>query len=687
MTFVRFSILFAAILSCFSSITVAQIRTPKQSGKLHSRKTVAPTPINLRDQAFEEVAKAVSLMCFDEEVCGKKWDDLKERYKPLVPFVKNDEELHILLQRMLNELNTSHFRIVPKTFEDRKEAQPWGIGVDLAIVDSRLLIRKVHPGSPAERANLRPGYAITKIDDKDVDQLISKYKTNPLWGGKNWKITLNLIIHSYFLNGPQDTVVDVRFLDEKDTPQQIQLERKFKHQAQKIVEHTVLEGRIGYIKLGVFDLTSMPEFCAAVRSMSEAPGIILDLRGNPGGITTMTPAIVGLLSSKPVNLGRMFKKNAASWDPFAEDVLESYPQVKPYGGRLVVLINEASGSSSEILAAGLRENGRAVIVGERSMGEVMPSMALPLPTGAYLQLAVSEFETANGVKLEGKGITPDVTVRNTRNGLLADTDEQLGAATDLIKKGEIFNTLKPVEGKPAVKEVAAADDGARDVSAPVRDAEVENILDKYTSAIGGKAAIEKLHSRVVTGTVKNSITGANGKFTIYDELPDKRMMIVRYEDGTIDQTAFNGPDVWTFNSRLGFRKLEGGQASVRERKITPYPALDPALSFKRKYRQLHYLQQTSAENHAGLLIGAGNGTDEDPISDYFTFDKKTGLLIKGVFQYEDYRVVNNVRVPFSVKVPNVIVYTVDQVSHNVEIPEGTFEKPVASCFTAPGSGC
>src|SRR5687767_3943006 len=128
MTFVRFSILFAAILSGFSSITVAQIRTPKQSGKLQSRKTVAPTPIKLRDKAFEEVAKAVSLMCFDEEVCGKKWDDLKARYKPLVPFVKNDEELHILIQRMLNELNTSHFRIIPKTFEDRKEAQPWGIG-------------------------------------------------------------------------------------------------------------------------------------------------------------------------------------------------------------------------------------------------------------------------------------------------------------------------------------------------------------------------------------------------------------------------------------------------------------------------------------------------------------------------------------------------------------------------------
>ena len=688
MTVVRFSVLFAAILLSFPTVTVAQRRTPRSGEKLQGRQAAAPTPIKLRDQAFEEVAKAVSVMCFDEEVCGKKWDDLKARYKPLVPFVKNDEELHILLQRMLNELNTSHFRIIPKTFEDRKGAEPWGIGVDLAIIDSRVLIRKVHPGSPAERANLRPGFAITKIDDKDVDQLIGKYKTNPLWGGKNWKITLNLIIHSFFLNGPEGTVVDVRFLDENDTPQQIRLERNFKHQAQKIVEQKVLEGGIGYIKLGVFDLTSMPEFCAAVRSLGEAPGIILDLRGNPGGITTMTSAMAGLLSPKPLNLGRMFKKNAASWDPFAEDVLESYPQVKPYGGRLVVLINEASGSSSEILAAGLRENGRAVIVGERSMGEVMPSTALPLPTGAYLQLAVSEFETANGVKLEGKGITPDVTVGNTRNGLLANTDEQLRAAADLIKKGEIFNTLKPIEGKPAgTKEIAAADNGIQDVSAPVRDAEVENILDKYTSAIGGKAAIEKLHSRVVTGTVKNSITGANGKFTIYDELPDKRMMIVRYEDGTIEQTAFNGPDVWTFDSRTGFRKLEGDKASIRERKITPYPALDPVLSFKRKYRQLHYLQETSAENQAGYLIGAGTGTDEDPISDYFTFDKKTGLLIKGVFQYGDYRMINNVRVPFSVTVPNVISYTVDQVSHNVAVPEGTFEKPVASCFTSPGQGC
>jgi carboxyl-terminal processing protease len=636
-------------------------------------------------QAFEEVWRTVSLFCFDEAVCGKKWDGLKLKYKPLVASVKTDEELHILLQRMLNELNTSHFHIVPKTFENKKEAPQWGIGVDLAIFDSQLVITKVYPGSPAEKVSLRPGFAITKIDGTDVDQLISRYKTNPLWGGKNWKVTVKGLIHGFFLNGPQSSPVNVTFVDRENSAHQMQLERDFMYQPKAVLEHKVLEGGAGYIKLRVFDQTKMAEFCAAVRSMNDAPAIILDLRDNPGGMTSMTEAIAGLLVSKPVKLGRMFKNNASSWDPFAEQILESYPQAKPYRGRLVVLINEGSGSSSEILAAGLRENGHAVIVGKPSMGEVMPSMVMPLPTAAVLQVAVSEFETASGVKLEGKGVTPDIAVDATRDGLLENTDEQLRAAIDVINKNEIFSFLRPIERKQVIGTGAAVANGRseNDASATA-DPKVDAILDNYTSAIGGRAAIEKLHSRVVTGTVKNSITGVNGKFTIYDRLPDKYMIITRYEDGTVEQTAINGAEVWTFHSQLGVRKFDKAEATRRKLMISPYPALDPASSFKQRFKRIHFLQEeTSSKNQPAYLLAAGNGGDDDPLTDYFSFDKNTGLLLKAVFQYSDYRVVENVRVPFSIEVQGMISYKVDQVSHNIDIAAGIFERPVDSCFTSP----
>ena len=685
MTFVRLPVLFVAAILCFTSVSIAQRSAAKPRGKVQSHRSVPQAHSKLRIQAFEEVWKTVSLFCFDEAVCGKKWDAVKVKYKPRVASVKTDEELHILLQKMLNELNTSHLHIVPKTFENKKEAHPWGIGVDLAILDSQILITNVYPGSPAEKANLRPGFAITKIDDVDVHQLMSKYKANPLWGGKNWKITVNSLIHAFFLNGPQNSEVSITYLDGSNTAHQVQVGREVLYQPKKVVEHKLLEGGVGYIKLGVFDQTKMADFCAAVRSLNEAPAIILDLRNNPGGMTSMTEAITGLLVSKPVRLGRMFKKNTPSWDPFAEQILESYPQARAFSGRLVVLINEASGSSSEILAAGLRENGHAVIVGKPSMGEVMPSMVVPLSTNAVLQVAVSEYETASGVKLEGKGVMPDITVSATRDGLLRHADEQLRAAIDVIRKNEIFSSLKAIEQKQISGTDVAAENGkSQNDGVATPDAKVGSILDSYTSAIGGRAAIEKLHSRIVSGTVKNSLTGAKGKFTIYDKLPDKYMMITRYEDGTIEQTAFNGSEVWTFHSQLGIRKFDKAEASRRKVMISPYPALDPASSFKQRFKRIHFLQEeTSSKNQPAYLLAAGNGGDDDPLTDYFSFDKNTGLLLKAVFQYGDYRVVDNVRVPFSIEVEGMISYKVDQVSHNVEIAVETFEKPVDSCFTSP----
>ena len=76
-----------------------------------------------------------------------------------------------------------------------------------------------------------------------------------------------------------------------------------------------------------------------------------------------------------------------------------------------------------------------------------------------------------------------------------------------------------------------------------------------------KAAIEKLNSRVMSGTVKNSITGAGGRFVMYDKMPDKYMLIVRYEDGTIEQEGFNGTDFWKFHSLFGFKKYQGDSLS------------------------------------------------------------------------------------------------------------------------------
>jgi carboxyl-terminal processing protease len=100
----------------------------------------------------------------------------------------------------------------------------------------------------------------------------------------------------------------------------------------------------------------------------------------------------------------------------------------------VILIDGGSGSTTEIFAAGLQELRRAVIVGERSAGAVLPSDMIKLPTGAIFQYVFADFRTTNGTLIEGRGVAPDVEVKHTRASLLAGRDAQLEAAIAELQK-------------------------------------------------------------------------------------------------------------------------------------------------------------------------------------------------------------------------------------------------------------
>jgi len=99
---------------------------------------------------------------------------------------------------------------------------------------------------------------------------------------------------------------------------------------------------------------------------------------------------------------------------------------------VVILIDGGSASTSEIFAGGLQDVGRAIVVGERSMGAALPSIISKLPSGALFQYAMADFKTASGTLIEGRGVKPDVEVKLTRAALLKGRDPQLDAAIALI---------------------------------------------------------------------------------------------------------------------------------------------------------------------------------------------------------------------------------------------------------------
>jgi carboxyl-terminal processing protease len=193
-------------------------------------------------------------------------------------------------------------------------------------------------------------------------------------------------------------------------------------------ESRKIADNIGYIAFSVFfdPMTIMKAFGDAVRSFMDADGIIIDVRGNPGGIGAMAIGMSGwLVDSKNQYLGTMKTRDT-------ELKFVVNPRVETYQGPVAVLVDELSGSTTEIFTGGLQDLGRARILGSRTAGAVLPSAIVRLPNGDGFQYAFANYVSASGKVLEGDGVTPDQEVVHTRDALLAGRDLVMEEAVEWI---------------------------------------------------------------------------------------------------------------------------------------------------------------------------------------------------------------------------------------------------------------
>jgi carboxyl-terminal processing protease len=241
------------------------------------------------------------------------------------------------------------------------------------------------------------------------------------------------------LDGPADRALELDVIDEQGKPRHVALERaqpkgtlvQFGNLPETRVyfESRPLADSAGYIRFNEFldPASMMPKFEAALKSFAKAPGIILDLRGNPGGIGIMAMGIAGFfIDSEGQKLGEMKMRDAT-----LRFVI--YPRPETYAGPLAVLIDEGSASTSEILAGGLQDLKRARIFGTRSAGAALPSDIIRLPNGDGFQYAQASYTSVSGKVLEGAGVEPDVVVEQTREALVSGRDPVIEAADAWIK--------------------------------------------------------------------------------------------------------------------------------------------------------------------------------------------------------------------------------------------------------------
>lgn len=209
---------------------------------------------------------------------------------------------------------------------------------------------------------------------------------------------------------------------------------------------------------------------------------------------------------------------------------------------------------------------------------------------------------------------------------------------------------------------------------------VARILDKYVQARGGKAALEKLSTRVSKGRMEMTNVGLSGTAELYEKAPNKAILIINFPGLGIMQRGYDSRDGWWQDSMMGYIKLTGDGLIRARREADFYRDINikehyPLLAFGGK--------EKVGDRDAYVLWGGDLGTDLDKLY----FDVQTGLLLrKSYIYYEDYREVDGVKLPFTIREESSLgfgfVFKVTEVKHNVAIDDAKFVE-VPNCFTRP----
>lgn len=388
--------------------------------------------------SFDQVWETVRDRQWDPEFDHDAWAAARDELRPRVESAMTDGEARAAMNELLGRLGKSHFGIIPRQAYEEIESGEIGsgdIGLTVRLRDEALLVLRVREGSPAAEAGVQTGWTIESIDGREASALIEAAAEAETV--QRMETTCALVAQSR-LSGEAGDPVEIVFRDADGEARSMEIVRgdapgrlsKFGNlpEMRVAVDAKTVDGGVGYFGLNVFfdPPTVLPAFETWVKGHLDAPGLIIDLRGNIGGIGAMAMAMGGWLVDEPNQyLGTMYLQGST-----LRFVLN--PRVASYDGPVAVLIDELSASNSEVLSGGLQDLGRARIFGERSAGLVLLSTAEILPNGDGFQYAFAGYESASGTTLEGAGVTPDERVIETAASVRSGADPVLRAALDWI---------------------------------------------------------------------------------------------------------------------------------------------------------------------------------------------------------------------------------------------------------------
>jgi carboxyl-terminal processing protease len=393
-------------------------------------------------ETFDAVWTIVRDSHFDPGLNGVDWPRVRNELRPRAAAAKSEGELRDVIREMLGRLGQSHFALIPSGPDTpRANADLSGDpGFDVRLIDRDVVVLSVDAGGPAAAAGVRPGWRLTAIDEQPVAVLLAGLPdgmADRLRQVEAWRLIEGRV------RGPQGSSVALGFEDGSGRSPRLRVHRRSEQGQPATVgnlptmyvrvdaepRRTPAGASVGLVRFNVWMPAVDGRFQEAVDRFRDAPGIVLDLRGNPGGLAAMIMGISGHFTPERKPLGVMkTRETTLSFFSNPRLVNGAGERVTPFGGRVAILVDGLSGSASECFAGGMQSIGRARVFGQRSMGQALPALFDKLPNGDVFIHAYGDFVTATGERLEGRGVVPDEEVPLRREDLLAGRDAVLDQA-------------------------------------------------------------------------------------------------------------------------------------------------------------------------------------------------------------------------------------------------------------------
>jgi carboxyl-terminal processing protease len=342
---------------------------------------------------------------------------------------KEEDLIYGSLRGMMNSLDPDSSFLTAKEYQEYLHGGkgiPAEAGLVLIVKKNLITVASVIDGSPAFRAGLEPGDHIIKINGKMVRNLTTQEATRRFQGASHTKLKLQVL-----RNG------EVKPLDLTVTLEPLTL---------NTVTTQYLEHNVAYIRIRYFNKETPGELASVLKNIRKhhppVKGIILDLRNNARG--TMEDAVRSaslLLGNQRILLakGRSTKSEEFFQGKDRDLIFKTVPP-------MVVLVDHGTARAAEIMAGALRDQGRATLLGAKTLGLCGLTKAFPLEDGSALVMTVSECYTPKGEKIQGKGLEPQVPGQTPKDAkakdkaahkeLKPDQDPWVQQAVDLLTSGK-----------------------------------------------------------------------------------------------------------------------------------------------------------------------------------------------------------------------------------------------------------